>query len=123
MTSMSGPGPTSTPSPAPVPSPVPAPAPPPGPAPASSDRYKHIRTGQHQARAQPQRTHFIPKIASIESLVSSSENQSQDFNKFQKSIHHHILAMFKNSKDLSKAVQEFSDWYHVGNPRQPHLHD
>ena len=44
-------------------------------------------------------------------LVSNSENKSQDFTKFQKSIHHHVLATFKNSKDLSTAIQDFIDPY------------
>ena len=52
---------------------------------------------------------FVPKLTSIESLVSSSENKGQDFTKFQKSIHHHALTTFKNSKDVSKAILEFVD--------------
>ena len=51
---------------------------------------------------------FVPKIATIESLVSSSENKGQDFTKFQKSIHHHALTTFKNSKDISKAMSNFA---------------
>ena len=52
---------------------------------------------------------FVLKIAIIESLVSISENKSQDFTKFQKSIHYHVLTTFKNSKDISKAILEFTD--------------
>lgn len=50
---------------------------------------------------------FVPKLTTIESLVSSSKNKGQDFTKFQNSIHNHALTTFKNSKDISKAILEF----------------
>ena len=50
-------------------------------------------------------------LPDIEALSSNSENRSQDFLKFQKSIHHHVLTTFKNSKDLSKAILEFKNSY------------
>ena len=57
----------------------------------------------------PSVSRFVPKIATIETLASSSENKSQDFVKFQKSIHHHVLTTFRNSKDMSKSILEFVD--------------
>ncbi len=50
-------------------------------------------------------------LPDIEALSSNSEKRSQDFSKFQKSIHHHVLTTFKISKDLSKVILEFKDPY------------
>ena len=72
---------------------------------APTGRPAHARQNYRGHRT----TIFTPKITKIESLASSSENKSQEFSKFQKSLHHHVLTTFKNSKDLSKAILEFSD--------------
>ena len=64
---------------------------------------------------------FVPKIATIESLVSSSKNKGQDFTKFQKSIHHHALTTFKNSKDISKAILQFVDPHVEFRQNKPNL--
>jgi hypothetical protein len=66
-------------------------------------------TRQHYRGRRTTTNSFTPKISKIESLASSSENKSQDFSKFQKSLHHHVLTTFKNSKDLSTAILEFAD--------------
>ena len=64
---------------------------------------------------------FVPKLSTIESLVSSSENKGQDFTKFQKAIHHHGLTAFKNSKDISKAILKFVDPHAVLRQSKPNL--
>jgi len=51
----------------------------------------------------------MPNIAEIESLGTSTEQRGQDFAKFLKSIHHHALTTFRNSKDISKAILNFTD--------------
>ena len=52
---------------------------------------------------------FVPKIAEIETLGTSTEQRGHDFTKFLKSIHHYALTNFKNSKDISKAILDFTD--------------
>ena len=52
---------------------------------------------------------FVPKISDIETLGTSTKQRGHDFTKFLKSIHHHALTNFRNSKDISKAILEFSD--------------
>jgi len=52
---------------------------------------------------------FVPKIAEIETLGTSTEQRRHDFAKFFKSIHHHALTTFRNSKDISKAILNFTD--------------
>ena len=52
---------------------------------------------------------FTPKIPEIETLGTSTEQKGHNFAKFLKSIHHHALTTFRNSKDISKAILEFSD--------------
>ena len=53
---------------------------------------------------------FIPRIEKIETLGTSTEQQrGQKFTKFLKSIHHHALTTFRNSKDISKAILDFTD--------------
>ena len=52
---------------------------------------------------------FVPKIAEIETLGTSTEQRGQNFAKFLKSIHHHALTTFNNSKDISKAILDFTD--------------
>ena len=54
---------------------------------------------------------FLPKIADLETLGSSTEQRGHNFPKFLKSIHHHAITNFKNSKDISKAILEFTDPY------------
>ena len=75
----------------------------------SNSRYNSRRRNGNSDNNSSNR--FVPKIPTIESLASSSENKGQDFTKFQKSIHHHALTTFRNSKDMSKAILEFSDPY------------
>jgi hypothetical protein len=53
----------------------------------------------------------LPKIADLETLGSSTEQRGHNFPKFLKSIHHHAITNFKNSKDISKAILEFTDPY------------
>jgi hypothetical protein len=52
---------------------------------------------------------FVPKIPEIETLGTSTEQKGHNFTKFLKSIHHHALTTFRNSKDVSKAILEFED--------------
>jgi hypothetical protein len=52
---------------------------------------------------------FVPKIPEIETLGTSTEQKGHNFAKFLKSIHHHALTTFRNSKDISKAILEFTD--------------
>ena len=52
---------------------------------------------------------FVPKIATIETLGTSTEQRGHDFAKFLKSVHHHALTTFRNSKDVSKAILNFTD--------------
>ena len=80
----------------------------------STGQVKH--NGGHRNRYRNRSTNwnkrtFTPMLPNIEALSSNSENKSQDFSKFQKSIHHHVLTTFKSSKDLSKAILEFKDPY------------
>ena len=89
-----------------TPAPTSAPAPSQNPA-AGNGRATNTR--QHYRGRRTTTNSFTPKISKIESLASSSENKSQDFSKFQKSLHHHVLTTFKNSKDLSTAILEFAD--------------
>ena len=56
---------------------------------------------------QTHRTQFKPKIESIESLSSSDEKKRQDYSKFQKSLNHHVMTTYKNSKDLSGCIMDF----------------
>ena len=90
---------------------VPAPAASPAPAPAqstrSNGRYNNRRRNGNSDNSNTNSNKFVPKVSTIESLASSSEKKGQDFTKFQKSIHHHALTTFKNSKD--KVILEFSD--------------
>ena len=88
--------------------PAPAPASTPSQTPAASTGGRPSNP-RHNYRGRRTTSSFTPKLSKIESLASSSENKSQDFSKFQKSLHHHVLTTFKNSKDLSKAILEFAD--------------
>ena len=72
-----------------------------------NNRQPYRRSGNQQTNNA--RTRFVPKLSTIETLDSSSNIKNQDFTKFQKSIHHHVLTTFKNSKDMSKAILEFDD--------------
>ena len=53
----------------------------------------------------------LPKIADLETLGSSTEQRGHNFPKFLKSIHHHAITNFKNSKDISNVILEFTDPY------------
>ena len=88
-----------------TPAPAPASTPTPAPSASTSGRTSNSRQNHRGRRT----TSFTPKLSKVESLASSSENKSQDFSKFQKSLHHHVLTTFKNSKDLSQAILEFAD--------------
>ena len=50
---------------------------------------------------------FVPKLATVESLGTLKESKRQNFSKFQKSIHHHVMTTYKNSKDMSKCIIDF----------------
>ena len=52
---------------------------------------------------------FTPKDPSIESLGTASENSSQDFTKFQKSLNHKVVTTYEEAKYLSKAILNFKD--------------
>jgi hypothetical protein len=64
---------------------------------------------RHQSQPNRATTQFVPKIPGIETLGTSTEQRGHDFAKFLKSIHHHALTTFRNSKDISKAIVEFTD--------------
>ena len=109
---------------APAPAPAPAPSPAPAPASATGGRYNgrnNRRRNGNQDNNGSNNARFVPKLSTIESLVSSSENKGQDFTKFQKSIHHHALTTFKNSKDVSKAILEFVDPHAELRQEKPNL--
>ena len=108
--------PVSTPAPSPAPSPAPAPA-----ATGRPNRGNRRRYNNQNNNNTNNNSRFVPKIATIESLVSSSENKGQDFTKFQKSIHHHALTTFKNSKDISKAILQFVDPHVEFRQNKPNL--
>ena len=84
-------------------------------------RNNRRRNGNQDSNGSSSSTKFVPKLSAIESLVSSSENKGQDFTKFQKSIHHHALTTFKNSKDISKAILEFVDPHVELHQHKPNL--
>jgi len=52
---------------------------------------------------------FTPKDPAIESLGTASENSSQDFTKFQKSLNHKVVTTYEEAKYLSKAILNFKD--------------
>ena len=79
------------------------------------------RRNENQDNGNNTSNKFVPKLTFIESLVSSSENKGQDFTKFQKSIHHHALTTFKNSKDISKDILEFVNPYVELSKHKPNL--
>ena len=108
---MTTPAAAAAPAPAPAPAPLPAQGTAPGANSTRSSRYNHRRNNNSNGNSgtSNSRTKFVPKIESIEALATSSEIRSQDFSKFQKSIHHHVLTTFKHSKDLSTAILEFTD--------------
>ena len=93
----------------PASTPAASPAPAPATATGRSNRGNRNRRNNNQTTVNNNSNRFVPKISTIESLVSSSENKGQDFTKFQKSIHHYALTTFKNSKDISKAILHFAD--------------
>jgi hypothetical protein len=64
---------------------------------------------RHQGQPIRGASQFVPKIPGIETLGTSTEQRGHDFAKFLKSIHHHALTTFRNSKDISKAIVEFKD--------------
>ena len=112
--------PTSTPAPAPAPAPAPSPTP---ATTGRSNRGNRSRryNNQNNSNNNNNNSRFVPKLATIESLVSSSENKGQDFTKFQKSIHHYALTTFKNSKDISKAILHFADPHVEFRQNKPNL--
>jgi len=52
---------------------------------------------------------FVPKITEIETRGTSTEQRGHDFAKFLKSMHHDALTTFRNSKDISKGILNFTD--------------
>jgi hypothetical protein len=64
---------------------------------------------RHQGQPNRAPSQFAPKIPGIETLGTSTEQSGHDFAKFLKSIHHHALTTFRHSKDISKAIVEFTD--------------
>jgi hypothetical protein len=65
------------------------------------------RTNASRNRSDTNTNAFVPKLSTVESLGTLKENRKQNFNKFQKSIHHHVMTTYKNSKDMSKCIIEF----------------
>ena len=111
-------------SPAQTPAPAPAPAPATSATTSTGGRFggRNARSGRRNGNQDNNNSNrFVPKLTSIKILVSNSENKGQDFTKFQKSIHHHALTTFKNSKDVSKAILEFVDPYVELRQNQPNL--
>ena len=101
---------------------APAPAPTPVSVPSSTPQSSQNRpTNRNNNRNQNRSSNFVPKIGSIEFLATSSENKGQTFSKFHKSLHHHVLATFKNSKDLSEAILNFTDPFDQLNKNTPTL--
>jgi hypothetical protein len=75
----------------------------------SSGTDTSAATRRHPSQPTRAATQFVPKIPGIETLGTSTEQRGHDFAKFLKSIHHHALTTFRNSKDISKAIVEFTD--------------
>ena len=72
-------------------------------------RFAHGRRN-NQTRGGPRnpQSSFKPKLKSVESLNSSDKKKRQDFSKFQKPLNHHIMTTYKNSKDLSRCIMDFT---------------
>ena len=68
-----------------------------------SNRYNRDNT-----RNQTNNT-FVPKLTTVESLTTNKEKRRQDFSKFQKSLHHHVMTTYSKSIDLSRAITHFED--------------
>ena len=64
--------------------------------PANDRRDNRPRGGNRN-----QQSSFKPKIEMAESLSSPDEKKRQDFSTFQKSLNHHVMTTYKNSKNLS----------------------
>ena len=65
------------------------------------------RNERSNNRSEQNNNSFVPKLQNVESLGTLKENRKQNFNKFQKSLHHHVMTSYKNSKDMSKCITEF----------------
>ena len=74
---------------------------------SGNDRNNNRRGNNNNTNNRQTANRFIPKIPTIESLGTTKENRRQDFTKFQKSLHHHVMTKYKNSKDLSKCILQF----------------
>jgi len=84
-------------------------------------RYRNgNRNRENNQRSTPR---LFPKIPEIETLATSSEHKGQDFAKFQKSLYHHVLTTFRNSKDMSQAILEFTDPLNALKKARPSLSD
>ncbi len=90
---------------------------------APNNATNRFRNGNHNRNNQRSTPRFVPKIADIETLATCSEHKGQDFAKFQKSLYHHVLTTFRNSKDMSKAILEFTDPHIALKKTQPSLSD
>jgi hypothetical protein len=84
----------------------------------ATNRFRNGNRNRNNQRSTPR---FVPKIADIETLATCSEHKGQDFAKFQKSLYHHVLTTFRNSKDMSKAILEFTDPHIALKKTQPSL--
>jgi hypothetical protein len=82
-----------------------------GTTPAPSPAAPRRSGDRHQNQPNRPSSQFVPKIPEIETLGTSTEQRGHDFSKFLKSIHHYALTTFRNSKDISKAIIEFTDPY------------
>ena len=54
-------------------------------------------------------TRFVPKIEKVKALNSNKDKHKQDFTKFQKSLHHHVMSTYTRSLDLADIVIDFVD--------------
>ena len=74
------------------------------------DRFNNDRRNdRYRNNNRNQQNQFKPKNESIEPLSSSDEKRRQDFSKFQKSLNHYVMTTYKNSKDLSGCVMDFTN--------------
>ena len=107
-----------------APTPTPAPSQTPASSATTGGRFNGMnnrRRNKNHNSSNNGSNKFVPKLSTIESLVSSSENKDQYFTKLQKSIHHHVLTTFNNSKDISKAILKFVDPHDVLRQSKPNL--
>ena len=65
------------------------------------------RSDRAGARNDQSNNQFTPNISTVESLGTLEGSRKQNFNKFQKSIHHHVMTTYKSSKGMYKCILKF----------------